>query len=82
MFAYSFCIWHVSIGLLVAGVCLYSICLILYRLFFHPLSKFPGSKIAAATKWYEFYWDIISGEGGQYTWEIERMHEAYGPFAG
>ncbi|KAJ6019622.1 hypothetical protein N7522_001689 [Penicillium canescens] len=48
-----------------------------YHLYFHPLSKFPGPKIAAATFLYEFYYDII--KSGMYIWEIERMHEKYGP---
>lgn len=48
-----------------------------YRLFFHPLSKYPGPKIAAITVWYEFYYDAI--QRGKYTFEIQRMHEKYGP---
>lgn len=49
---------------------------IVHRLYFHPLSKFPGPKLAALTEWYESYWDII--KHGQYTFEIGRMHEKYG----
>ncbi|KAJ5121288.1 uncharacterized protein N7515_009249 [Penicillium bovifimosum] len=48
-----------------------------YHLYFHPLSKFPGPKFAAATYLYEFYYDVI--KSGMYIWEIERMHEQYGP---
>lgn len=48
----------------------------IYRLFFHPLSKFPGPKIAAVTRAYEFYYDGI--KGGMYMWEVQKMHEKYG----
>ncbi|KAJ6139929.1 hypothetical protein N7471_006415 [Penicillium samsonianum] len=48
-----------------------------YHVYFHPLSKFPGPKLAAATFLYEFYYDVI--KSGMYIWEIERMHEKYGP---
>ncbi|KAL8649988.1 MAG: hypothetical protein Q9226_005334, partial [Calogaya cf. arnoldii] len=47
----------------------YCIFLAGYRLYFSPLAKFPGPKLAALTLWYEFYFDL----------EIERMHKQYGP---
>ena len=47
-----------------------------YRLYFSPIAKFPGSKLAALTFWYEFYFDVV--KRGSYVWEIKRMHEIYG----
>jgi hypothetical protein len=60
----------------VAAVVGYFITLAFYRLFLHPLAGFPGPKIAAVTRWYEGYHDVI--RGGQYTWKIAEMHKRYG----
>ncbi|KAL4928992.1 cytochrome P450 [Aspergillus undulatus] len=51
--------------------------LVIYRLWLSPLAKFPGPKPAAATLWYETYHDAF--RWGQYTFEIAKMHEKYGP---
>ncbi|PVH79299.1 cytochrome P450 [Cadophora sp. DSE1049] len=48
---------------------------VIWRLYFSPLAKFPGPKIAAATLLYEMYYEIIAG--GQYTFKIRDMHETY-----
>lgn len=52
----------------------------LWRLFLSPLRSFPGPKLAALTLWYEFYYDVVKDGGGQYIWEIEKMHKKYGIF--
>lgn len=50
--------------------------LTIHRLFFSPLANFPGPKIAAASGWYEFYYEYF--RNGHYLYEIKRMHEDYG----
>ncbi|KAF7852941.1 hypothetical protein EAF04_010818 [Stromatinia cepivora] len=45
------------------------------RLYFHPLSKIPGPRLAAATFWYEFYYNAI--RDGTYIKKFQQMHTAY-----
>ncbi|PIG81948.1 cytochrome P450 [Aspergillus arachidicola] len=59
------------------GLITYLVLLSIYRLYFHPLSHIPGPKLAAITHGYEFYHNII--RGGLFIWELERLHEVYGP---
>ena len=59
-----------------AAFILYASTTAVYRLFFSPLAAFPGPKMAAATGWYEFYFDVV--KRGQYIYEIEKMHHKYG----
>jgi hypothetical protein len=47
-----------------------------YRLFFSPIAKFPGPKLAAATGLYELYFNFC--KNGKYVFEIERLHNIYG----
>ncbi|KAK3349178.1 putative cytochrome P450 [Lasiosphaeria hispida] len=55
----------------------YGIILVIYRLCISPLAGFPGPKIAAATAWYEFYYDVV--KSGRYFHRIAEMHDEYGP---
>lgn len=64
-------------GIFVSVYITYCILLALYRVYFHPRSRYPGSKLAVATQWYECYFDVI--KRGRFAWEIKSMHEVYGP---
>ncbi|CAN9358279.1 unnamed protein product [Alternaria alternata] len=57
---------------------LYWLAIGIYRVYFHPLSKIPGPKLAAFTFWYEFYYEIYPHRF-QYLWKIKQLHEEYGP---
>ncbi|KFA55616.1 hypothetical protein S40293_09678 [Stachybotrys chartarum IBT 40293] len=56
----------------------YRVLLALYNISpFHPLYKFPGPRLAAASYLYEAWYDLV--KVGRYSWEIKTMHEKYGP---
>jgi hypothetical protein len=46
------------------------------RLYFHPLARIPGPKLAALTWWFEFYFDII--QPSKYVFKIQELHKQYG----
>jgi hypothetical protein len=55
----------------------YRVTLALYNISpWHPLSRFPGPRLASMTFLYEFWYDVICI--GRYTREIQKMHERYG----
>ena len=64
------------LGLFAVGFPLYLLALVIYRLFLSPLARFPGSKLTAASGWYETYLDVY--RGGQFTFRIEEWHKRYG----
>lgn len=52
---------------------------IVYRLYFHPLRKVPGPRLAAVSDLYGFYHNFIK-EGG-YSKRIQVLHKQYGMLA-
>jgi len=71
----SFANVHV-VSLALAGVFSWIVYIVIYRIFFHPLSAFPGPKLAVATYAYEWYYDLILR--GQYTFKLRELHKEYG----
>ncbi|KAJ5091020.1 benzoate 4-monooxygenase cytochrome P450 [Penicillium argentinense] len=69
---------YLSLASIILTFCAaYTISLVIYRLVLSPLANFPGPKLAAATTWYETFYDVFLN--GRFLWEIERMHQEYGP---
>lgn len=67
---------------IVCGVSLALACvaaLIVYRLYLHPLSAFPGPTIAAVTGWYETYYDVFMR--GKVLDKLEVLHRRYGTWS-
>lgn len=62
-------------GGIVALILLYRALVIIYRLFLSPLAKFPGPKLAAATSWYEAFFDLRSKN---FPDVVSDLHDKYG----
>lgn len=50
-----------------------------YRLFLSPLAHVPGPKLAAVSRLYELYFDLV--KGGCLPWKIQELHDEYGRVA-
>ncbi|KAF3804593.1 Trichodiene oxygenase [Colletotrichum gloeosporioides] len=68
-----------TVSVIVFVLLFYALGLGVYRLTFHPLSKFPGPKLSAFTGWYELYVDTFGGPRETFAYQIQRMHQDYGP---
>jgi hypothetical protein len=51
-------------------------CVVIYRLYFHPLAKVPGPRLAAITWLYQTYYSFVGGS--RFYLQIEKLHEIYG----
>jgi cytochrome P450 len=63
------------LGALVGAGALYATAVVIYRIFFHPLAKYPGPLLAKVTDAYQLYHAYM----GNRHLEFYRMHEKYGP---
>ncbi|PGH27909.1 hypothetical protein AJ80_00459 [Polytolypa hystricis UAMH7299] len=60
---------------LAATICLLPATVIIYRLFFHPLARIPGPKLAAITR----LWYALQGRSGRARELTKWLHGTYGP---
>lgn len=51
---------------------------IIFRLYLHPLARFPGPVLAALTGYYVTYFDIF--KDGQLIPQLQKLHERYGMY--
>lgn len=51
--------------------------IVVYRVFFHRLRRFPGPVLASISRFYDTY---LAGRAVQYNVEIEKLHDTYGDF--
>lgn len=65
-------------ALVTSAFAAYFALLCLYRIFVSPLSRIPGPVLAAATGWYETYYELWHSFGGQYLFHIQDLHRRYG----
>lgn len=70
--------WPIVVGYGIAVYLVYFVGLVVHRLHVSPLRKFPGPKLAAATQWYETYYEMYYNGGGMFTKQIKKLHEQYG----
>ncbi|KAH6680155.1 cytochrome P450 [Halenospora varia] len=64
-----------AVGLLSVLGTLYTFSIVVYRLYFHPLARFPGPKINAISDIPAIIWVLQ----GRLPMETRKIHEKYGP---
>ena len=65
---------------LIFALTVYVISFAFDRLILHPLARFPGPRLAALTRYYEAYYDLV--RNGQYTFKTAELHKKYGELTG
>ena len=67
---------HMYFALPLIALCTYALFLVSYRLYLSPVAKFPGPTLAAISRWYEFYYEVVLR--GQFTFHLSELHKKYG----
>ena len=49
-----------------------------YNLYFHPLAKFPGPRLAAATEWWQVWLEVVTEQSlSLKLWELHAIYGVY-----
>jgi hypothetical protein len=70
---------YLTTALLLCGfvaLLLYHSLVVIYRLVFHPLSGFPGPRLARMTTFYKTYYEVV--KGGELLRRTRELHGIYG----
>ena len=67
-----------AIVMTVPSLLLYALHRVIYNLFFHPLSRFPGPRGAACTRWWLAYMEL--GKGISLSTLRAGLHQKYGTY--
>jgi hypothetical protein len=73
-FSISWLVWTLILALI--GRVVELVARVVYNIFFHPLSKFPGPSWAKATEWWKTYIEVVKQES--MTDVLVRLHKQYG----
>ena len=78
MDVYSFLMlsFQQSVLMTAVGFLLYALICVIYNIFFHPLSRFPGPRWAACTRWWLAYMEL--GRGVSLSTLRADLHQKYG----
>lgn len=71
-------VWLDMLGIAIVLIIFWSLIEACYNLLFHPLRHIPGSKLAASSHFYEFFYEVFHAGGGQYYRQVQAMHLEYG----
>lgn len=66
--------FYTGFAVLIASLVIYAVGVTIYNIFFHPLAKIPGPRLAAITRLWFFATDV-SGDSSR---RILKWHQAYG----
>ncbi|GJE93186.1 cytochrome P450 [Phanerochaete sordida] len=65
-----------ALQLLILSWLLYNVTTVIYNIYFHPLARFPGPRLAAASEWWQAYVEVIKEES--LSKKLLDLHAKYG----